>query len=54
VQLAELYVAKKEPDLARAELTAVLVEDPHAPAFQRKRDRIWVSRAKGLMRKLSA
>lgn len=52
VQLAELYLAKNQPDLARAELNTVLAEDPHAPAFQRKRDRIWVSRAKGLMRKL--
>lgn len=52
VQLAELYLAKNQPDLARAELNAVLVEDPHAPAFQRRRDRVWVSRARGLMRKL--
>ena len=53
VQLAELYLAKNQPDLARAELNAVLTEDPHAPAFQRKRDRVWVGRAKGLMKKLS-
>lgn len=52
VQLAELYLAKNQPDLARAELQAVLAEDPHAPAFQRKRDRVWVSRAKSLMGKL--
>ncbi len=52
VQLAELYLAKNQPDLARAELSAVLTEDPHAPAFQRKRDRVWVSRARGLLRKL--
>ena len=53
VQLAELYVAKGKPDLARAELKTVLDEDPHAPAFQRRRDRIWVRRAKSLMVKLS-
>jgi len=52
VQLAELYLAKNEPNLARAELQTVLAEDPHAPAFQRRRDRVWVSRAKSLMRKL--
>ena len=52
VQLAELYLAKNQPDLARAELNNVLAEDPHAPAFQRRRDRVWVNRAKGLMRKL--
>jgi tetratricopeptide (TPR) repeat protein len=52
VQLAELYLAKKQPDLARAELSTVLAEDPHAPAFQRRRDRVWVSRAKSLMRQI--
>jgi len=52
VQLAELYLAKNQPELARAELQAVLTEDPHAPAFQRKRDRVWVSRARSLLRKL--
>ena len=53
VQLAQLYLAKNQADLARAELQEVLVEDPHAPAFQRKRDRVWVGRAKSLMRRLS-
>jgi hypothetical protein len=52
VQLAELYIAKKQPDLARAELKDVVSDDQHAPAFQRKRDRVWVRRAKGLMGKL--
>ena len=53
VQLAELYLAGKHPDLARAELREVLVDDVHAPAFQRRRDRVWVRRAKGLMRRAS-
>jgi hypothetical protein len=52
VQLAELYIAKNQPDLARAELKDVLGDDVHAPAFQRKRDRVWVRRAKNLMQKL--
>jgi hypothetical protein len=52
VQLAELYLAKSMSEPARAELRDVLSDDPHAPAFQRKRDRVWVRRAKGLMRKL--
>lgn len=52
VQLAELYLAKNQPDAARAELTEVLADDPHAPAFQRKRDRVWVRRAKRLMRQI--
>jgi tetratricopeptide (TPR) repeat protein len=52
VQLAELYLADNQPELARAELRDVITEDIYAPAFQRKRDRVWVRRAKGLMRKL--
>jgi len=53
VQLAGLYIAKNQPELARAELKDVLSDDPHAPAYQRKRDRVWVQRAKSLMRKLN-
>ena len=52
VQLAELYLAKNQPELARVELKDVVADDLHAPAFQRKRDRVWVWRAKLLMRKL--
>jgi tetratricopeptide (TPR) repeat protein len=52
VQLAELYLARNQPDLARAELNEVLADDLHAPAFQRKRDRVWVRRAKGVLRSL--
>ena len=52
VQLAELYIAKQQNDLARAQLKDVVADDVHAPAFQRKRDRMWVLRAKALMLKL--
>ncbi|MGH7950843.1 MAG: tetratricopeptide repeat protein [Limisphaerales bacterium] len=48
VQLAELYFAKNQSDRARAELKDVLNDDVHAPAFQRKRDRVWIRRAKSL------
>ena len=51
VQLAELYLAKKQPELARTELKDVVADDIHAPTFQRKRDRVWVSQAKSLLRK---
>jgi tetratricopeptide (TPR) repeat protein len=54
VQLAELYLNRNLTEPARAELKDVLSDDPHAPAFQRRRDRVWVRRAKGLMRKLPA
>jgi hypothetical protein len=53
VQLAELYAAKNQPDLARAELKDVLSDDVHAPSFQRKRDRMWIRRAKSLMGNLN-
>jgi hypothetical protein len=53
VQLAELYAAKNQPALARAELKDVLSDDVHAPAFQRRRDRVWIRRAKSLLGKLN-
>ncbi len=52
VQLAELHLARNQPDLARVELKDVVSDDAHAPAFQRKRDRVWVRRARSLMRRL--
>ena len=52
VQLAEIYLAKNQPDLARAQLKDVVTDDVYAPTFQRKRDRVWVRRAKILMGKL--
>jgi hypothetical protein len=53
VQLAELYVGKNQLELARAQLKEVLSDDAHTPAFQRRRDRVWVSRARTLARKIS-
>lgn len=52
VQLAELYLARNQADLARAQINEVLADDAHGPTFQRKRDRVWVRRARGLLRKL--
>lgn len=52
VQLAELYIARNQPDLARSEVREVIGDDVHAPTFQRRRDRVWVRRARGLLRKL--
>jgi tetratricopeptide (TPR) repeat protein len=51
VQLAELYLARNQSDLARPELQEVLADDAHGPAYQRRRDRVWVRRARSLMRK---
>jgi tetratricopeptide (TPR) repeat protein len=54
VQLAELCLTAGQPGRARTELQDVLADDAHAPAFQRRRDQVWVSRAKSLLRKLPA
>jgi hypothetical protein len=50
VQLAELLLARGENAQARAQLQEVLADAPHAPAFARKRERVWVSRARRLLR----
>jgi len=52
VQLAELYLAKGQPQLAAAEVNEVLADAPHAPAFQRKRERVWIKRANKLARQV--
>lgn len=52
VQLAELHLANHQPDLARQHLQEVVDDAPHAPAFQKKRDRHWVRRATRLLRTL--
>jgi hypothetical protein len=53
VQLAELYIAKGQPELARSELHDVIADDAHAPPFQRKRDRVWVGRARKVLKRLA-
>ncbi|NOS70183.1 MAG: tetratricopeptide repeat protein [Verrucomicrobia bacterium] len=53
VQLAELYLAKNQSEPARAQLKDVLADAPHTASFQRRRDRVWVRRARSLMRKIT-
>jgi tetratricopeptide (TPR) repeat protein len=50
VQLGELYTATNQRPLAEAELKGAIEDDRHAPAFQRKRDRFWIRRAKMILR----
>lgn len=52
VQLAELYLEKGLADAARTELNEVISDDAHAPKFQRRRERVWVRRAKSLRRRI--
>ncbi|HEY4415008.1 MAG TPA: tetratricopeptide repeat protein [Verrucomicrobiae bacterium] len=54
VQYAELCLARKQVDLARTQLNDVVKDDVHAPTFQRRQDRVWVRRAKALLRTLPA
>jgi tetratricopeptide (TPR) repeat protein len=49
VQLAQLLIVKGQKEEARAALNEVLADFPHTPSFHRKRDRVWVRRAKKLM-----
>jgi hypothetical protein len=52
VQFAELCLAKNQSDLAREQLNDVIKDDQHAPAFQRRKDRVWVWKAKNLLRQI--
>lgn len=52
VQLAELYLAKNQPELARVELKDAVADDAFAPAFERRRARGWISRARTLLRQI--
>jgi hypothetical protein len=54
VQLAELYVAKNEIGAAREQITEVIETDAHAPAFDRKRNRVWLRRAKKLRKRVES
>ncbi len=53
VQLAELLFAMGKKVEALAEVREVLNDEPHSPAFQRRRDRLWVGRARKLLRQLT-
>jgi hypothetical protein len=54
VQLAELYIARNQLDAAREQVLEVIETDAHAPAFDRKRNRVWLRRAKKLRGKVGA
>ncbi len=54
VQLAELYLATGDPAAARLLLRQVLDDDDAAPAFHRKREAVWVRRARAALRRVPA
>jgi tetratricopeptide (TPR) repeat protein len=49
VQLGELYLAANQQDMAAAQFREAIGDDRHAPGYQRKRDRVWIGRAKRLL-----
>ena len=51
VQLAELLLTRGLTEAARTELGEVVTDDAHAPEFQRRKDRVWIRRARFLLRK---
>lgn len=51
VQLAALYFEKGAADQARAELREVLADDSASPDFQRKRDRVWIRKARRMLKR---
>lgn len=52
VQLAELYLSAGRAGAARQQIDEVLADARHAPAFQRRRERTWVRKAKALRSRL--
>jgi hypothetical protein len=53
VQYAELLLNQNQRETARATLQEVVADDAHAPAFQRRRERVWVQRASALLRRVA-
>lgn len=51
VQYAELLLGQNKKAEAQTYLAAVLEDEQYAPKFQRKREAVWVDRARALMRK---
>lgn len=54
VQLAELYIEKNELQKANGILEETLSDEEHSPDFQRRKDRVWISRARSLLRATKA
>jgi len=50
VSLAELLIEKGEKETARQALQQVIADAGHGPAFQRKREKGWVKKARSLLR----
>lgn len=52
VQYAQLLVDRKDYEPARKILKSVVEDEPYEPRFQRKREQVWLGRAKALLRSI--
>lgn len=52
VQLAELLAMTGDVTGAREQARETIEDDVHAPAFQRSRDKVWMSRARSLLARI--
>lgn len=52
VELAEIYLRRGDTARARTTLEEAVADQAHAPDFQRKREKAWVTRARRLLRGL--
>jgi hypothetical protein len=52
VQRAELWTRTGRKEEARRELLEIISDDAHAPKFQRKRDKVWVGRARQALKRV--
>ena len=52
VQLAQLHAERGEKDLAKKELSDFLADETHGVSFQKQRDKLWMKKAKALLRQL--
>lgn len=54
VQLAQLLLEQGQPAPAVDLLQETIADDAHAPAFQRRRERVWVQRGRRLLKQAEA
>jgi tetratricopeptide (TPR) repeat protein len=54
VQLAELYLQKNEVEKAAGILQETIADEQYSPEFQKRKDRVWINRAKSLVRAIKS
>lgn len=54
VQLAELHIQAGQFAEAQVQLRETIADDAHSPAFERRRDKVWIGKAKRLLRRVAS